>query len=120
MSPIIRGIFGQPKGKLDIKKLIDDPNGKSLIVNLSKGELGNVTSSLVGSMLTTSYAQAANARADLDEEDRRDHCLYMDEFQNFKNPIIISILSEARAMRLSMVLAHQFLSQLDEELQARF
>jgi len=91
--------------------------GKVLICNLSKGRLGEETSSLLGALLTTGFAQAAEGRAAIPEEQRRDFGLYIDEFQNFATTSFATVLAEARKYRLSLVLAHQFLSQVPDALQ---
>ena len=90
-------------------------DGKILIVNLSKGRLGEDNSTLLGALLVTSIQQAAMTRADIPESDRRDFSLYVDEFQNFTTGSFASVLSEARKYRLSLIVAHQYLSQLDDQ-----
>ena len=89
--------------------------GKILIINLSKGRLGEDNSTLLGAFIVTSIQQAAMTRANIPEVERRDFFLYVDEFQNFISGSFASILSEARKFRLSLIIAHQYLSQLDEE-----
>ena len=113
-SPAIRNILGQPKSTIDIPAIMD--GGRILIVNLSKGRIGEEPAHLLGAFLTTAIAQAAEGRAVMPEEDRRDFTLYADEFQNFATESFASILSEARKYRLSLVLAHQFLGQLPPSL----
>jgi hypothetical protein len=85
-----------------------------LIVNLSKGRLGEGPAHLLGAFLATAFAQAAESRANIPEANRRDFTLYADEFQNFATDSFASILSEARKWRLSLTLAHQFLGQLPQ------
>ena len=85
-----------------------------LIVNLSKGRRGEDNSTLLGALLVTSIQQAAMPRADVPEIERRDFSLYVDEFQNFTTGSLASVLSEARKYRLSLIVAHQYLTQLDE------
>ena len=109
-APAIRNIIGQPKSTIDIAHIMD--SGRILIVNLSKGRIGEGPTHLLGAFLTTAIAQAAEARAAIAEEDRRPFTLYADEFQNFATESFASILSEARKYRLSLVIAHQFLGQL--------
>lgn len=109
-SPAIRNIVGQQRSTLDISHLMD--NGKVLIVNLSKGRLGEGPAHLLGALLVSAFAQAAEGRASMAENDRRDFTLYVDEFQNFGTEAFAAILSEARKWRLNLVLAHQFLGQL--------
>lgn len=109
-SPALRNILGQPKSTLDICRVMDD--GQVLIVNLSKGKLGEGPTNLLGALVTTAFAQAAETRANQLEDERRDFQLVADEFQNFATESFSAILSEARKYRLSLVLAHQFLGQL--------
>ena len=91
--------------------------GQVLVCNLSKGRLGDETSNLLGALLATGFAQAAHGRAAVPEEERRDFTLFIDEFQNFTTSSFADMLSEARKYRLSLVVAHQFLSQVPEFLQ---
>ena len=111
-STTIRAIVSQPGRSLDLREVMD--NGQVLIVNLSKGRLGEDNSTLLGALLVTSIQQAAMTRADIPEADRRDFSLYVDEFQNFTTGSFASVLSEARKYRLSLIVAHQYLTQLDE------
>jgi hypothetical protein len=108
--PLLRNILGQQRPTLDLSGIMN--SGRILIANLSKGELGEGPSYLLGALLTTAFAQAAQARASIVETQRRDFHLYADEFQNFATDSFASILSEARKYRLSLTLAHQFLGQL--------
>ena len=109
-SPILRNILGQHRPTLDIPAIMN--SGRVLIVNLSKGNLGEGPSHLLGALLTTAFSQAAESRASIPEHERRDFHLYADEFQNFATDSFATILSEARKYRLSLTLAHQFLGQL--------
>jgi hypothetical protein len=109
----IRAIVTQPGKSLDLRQVMDD--GKVLIVNLSKGRVGEDNSTLLGAFLVTSIQQAAITRADVPEASRRDFYLYVDEFQNFTTDSFASVLSEARKFRLSLIVAHQYLSQLNEQ-----
>ena len=109
-SPLIRNIIGQPKSTIDVPGIMD--GGRILVVNLSKGRIGEGPTHLLGAFLTTAIAQAAEGRAAIPEENRRPFTLYADEFQNFATESFATILSEARKYRLSLVLAHQFLDQL--------
>lgn len=111
-SPMLRNILGQHRPTLDIASIMND--GRVLVVNLAKGNLGEGPSYLLGALLTTTIAQAAEARAAIPEHQRRDFHLYADEFQNFATDSFASILSESRKYRLSLTLAHQFLGQLPE------
>ncbi len=111
-DPIIRRILGQAKNTLNFRKIMDE--GKILLVNLSKGGLGELNSYLLGSILVIMLFTAALSRYDLPPEQRNPFCLYIDEFQNFTTDTVQSMLSEARKYRLSLVLAHQNLKQLSE------
>lgn len=113
VSTNIRAIVTHAAPSLDLRKIMDE--GKVLIVNLSKGRLGEDNSTLLGAFLVTSLQQAAMTRADVPESDRRDFYLYVDEFQNFTTGSFAAVLSEARKFRLGLIVAHQYLSQLDEE-----
>ena len=109
-SPIMRNILGQTKKSFDLRFMMD--NRKILVVNLSKGQLGENMANLLGSLLTTSIYQAAMGRAAVAEEEREDFHLYIDEFQNFTTDAFDAIVSEARKYRLSLTVAHQYLDQL--------
>lgn len=111
-SPILRNIIGQSRNRLDLRRLMDE--GKVLIVNLSKGSIGDDASALLGSFLVTAIQLAAMSRADLPETARRDFFLYVDEFQNFATDSFAAILSEARKYRLNLTIANQYLAQMDE------
>ncbi len=100
-STTIQAIVSQPGRSLDLREVMD--NGQVLIVNLSKGRLGEDNSTLLGALLVTSIQQAAMTRADIPEADRRDFSLYVDEFQNFTTGSFASVLSEARKYRLSLM-----------------
>jgi type IV secretory pathway TraG/TraD family ATPase VirD4 len=109
-SPIMRNILGQTKKSFDLRFMMD--NRKILVVNLSKGQLGEDMANLLGSLLTTSIYQAAMGRATVPEEEREDFHLYIDEFQNFTTDAFDAIVSEARKYRLCLTVAHQYLDQL--------
>ncbi|TRZ80236.1 DUF87 domain-containing protein [bacterium] len=111
-SPLIRNIVGQTKSKIDIKEVMN--TGKILIMNLSKGRIGEDNSALLGAMMITRLQLAAMSRIDIPEEKRRDFYLYVDEFQNFATESFANILSEARKYRLNIILAHQYITQLEE------
>jgi len=112
-TPFIRNIVGQTKTSIDFRKVMDQ--GKILICNLSKGRLGEENSSLLGSLIVTKLQLAAMERIDMPEGSRKDFYLYVDEFQNFVSTEIFShILSEARKYRLNLIMAHQYISQLDD------
>lgn len=111
-SSIIRNIVAQPKSTIDMKDIMD--NGKILLINVSKGRIGEDNSALLGAMLITKLQLAAMDRAVIAEEDRRDFYLYVDEFQNFATESFATILSEARKYRLNLIIAHQYITQMEE------
>jgi len=113
VNSTIRAIVTHPRPALDFRRIMD--NGQVLIVNLSKGRLGEDNSTLLGALLVTSIQQAAMTRADMPESERKDFSLYVDEFQNFTTGSFAAVLSEARKFRLSLIVAHQYLSQLAPE-----
>ncbi len=114
-NPLIRNIVGQTKTKFDLSRIMDD--GGILIMNLSKGQIGEDNSSLLGSLMVTELYLAALRRAKRHENERRDFYLYIDELQSFATDDFPSILSEARKYRLNMAgLANQFISQLPPNL----
>ena len=113
-NPMIRNIVGQQKSRIHMRQIMDEK--KILIMNLSKGRVGEDSSMLMGAMLITKIQQAAMSRIDMEnEEQRADFYLYVDEFQNFATESFAGILSEARKYRLDLVLAHQYVAQLEEE-----
>ncbi|MFH1099177.1 MAG: type IV secretion system DNA-binding domain-containing protein [Candidatus Uhrbacteria bacterium] len=109
-NTMVRNIVGQQRSGLNFREAMD--KGKIIIVNLSKGKIGEMPAKLFGLLIVTKLQMAALARADMPEEDRRDFYLYMDEFQNFVTDSIATILSEARKYKLNLILAHQYISQL--------
>jgi hypothetical protein len=109
-TPLIRNIVGQVTSKLDIRHAMD--TGKIILLNLSKGKLGEDNSAFLGSMFVTKFQLDAMSRADIPEKDRRDFYLYVDEFQNFATDAFATILSEARKYRLNLTMAHQYVGQL--------
>jgi CxxC-x17-CxxC domain-containing protein len=111
-NPLIRNIIGQPKSAFDIRDIMDKK--KIFIMNLSKGRIGEENSRLIGAMLITKIYLAAMSRVDVPEEERSDFYLYVDEFQNFATESFKDILSEARKYRLNLILAHQYIAQMDE------
>lgn len=112
-APLIRNIIGQEKTSFDIRKVMDE--GKILIVNLSKGLIGEDASHLLGALIVTRLQLAAMSRVDVPEEERKDFYLYVDEFQNFATEAFANILSEARKYHLCLTLAHQYITQMDEK-----
>jgi len=111
-APLIRNIIGQVKSTLDMRDIMD--KGKILILNLSKGRIGEDNSRLLGALLITKLQLAAMSRVDVPEDERRDFFLYVDEFQNYATESFVNILSEARKYRLSLILANQYVAQLEE------
>lgn len=111
-SPIVRNIFGQPSSSLNIRKVMDE--GKILLVNLSKGKIGEDNTEMIGSFIVTKMQIDAMSRTDIPEKDRRPFYLHIDEFQNFATDSFAVILSEARKYRLALIVANQYTSQLNE------
>lgn len=111
-NPLIRNIVGQPHSSIDIRHAMDEE--KIIILNLSKGRVGEDNSRLLGAMLVTKIYLAAMSRVDIPEKERRDFYLYVDEFQNFATEAFVNILSEARKYRLCLILAHQYIAQMEE------
>ncbi len=108
---LLRRIITEPEKPLNLRRSMDE--GKIILVNLAKGSIGEDTANLLGSLLISRFDLAALSRADTPEDDRRDFILYMDEFHNFTTQSLVFMLSELRKYRLSLVLAHQYLSQLE-------
>lgn len=115
-SAIIRNIVGQPKSTIDMREIMDGK--KILLLNLAKGRIGEDNSALIGAMMIVRLQLAAMSRIDMPESERQDFFLYVDEFQNFATTSFAEILSEARKFRLALVLAHQYVEQLDEKVSA--
>ena len=111
----MRPIIGQQKSSINFREIMD--NKKILLVNLSKGKIGEMNAYLLGLVIVGKILVSSLSRTDIPQEERKDFYLYIDEFQNFTTDSISSILSEARKYRLSMNIAHQFLGQLPEEIQ---
>lgn len=112
-SPIIRNILGQPKSAIDLRFAMDKK--KIVVVNLSKGKIGEDNSSLLGAMMITKFQLDAMSRANIPEKDRVDFYLYVDEFQNFATDSFATILSEARKYKLNLTMANQYIAQMPEE-----
>ena len=110
----LRNIIGQPKSTVDLKKIMDE--GRILIVNMSKGTLGEGNAHLLGAFLVSKFAQAAFSRVDTPEAKRRPFYLYADEFQDYASSGFTRILAQARNYALALTLAHQYLGQLSEAL----
>jgi len=112
-SPLIRNVVGQESSSFNVRKSMD--SNKIMILNLAKGRIGEDNSALLGAMMVTKIQLAAMGRVDIEEADRKDFYLYVDEFQNFATESFANILSEARKYRLSLILANQYIAQLQEE-----
>lgn len=110
----IRNIVGQEKSTIDLKFIMD--NRRILLVNLAKGRIGEDKANLLGSVIVTKLYLAALERQNIPEEQRKDFHLYIDEFQNFSTDVFPSILSESRKYRLNLILAHQYLHQLSDNI----
>jgi len=113
MSPLVRNIVGQVSSRLDLATVMDDR--RILIVNLSKGELGEDKANLLGSMLITAFHLAALSRTTVSAESRQNFHLYVDEFQSFATESFASMLSEARKYGLCLTLSHQYIGQLADD-----
>src|SRR3990167_1224407 len=111
-NALIRNIIGQTKSTINMRKIMDE--GKILILDLSKGRIGEDNSRLLGALLITKIQLAAMSRVDIPEPEREDFYLYVDEFQNFATESFANILSEARKYRLNLILGHQYITQMDE------
>ncbi len=118
-NPLIRNIVGQAKSTFDIRDIMD--NKKILIINLSKGRIGEGNTNLLGSMLITKIYLAAMSRADLSPAEiakKPNFYFFVDEFQSFANKSFASILSEARKYKLNLTIAHQYIEQMEEEVRS--
>ncbi len=118
-NPLVRNIIGQPKSSFDLRKLMDEQ--KIIIINLSKGRVGEQNANLLGSMLITKIYLSAMSRADVSESTLKNlpnFYLYVDEFQSFANESFADILSEARKYKLNLTIAHQYIEQMSEEVRA--
>lgn len=118
-NPLIRNIIGQSKSTFDFRKMMDE--GKIIIINLSKGRVGESNANLLGGMLITKIYLSAMSRADVSEKTLQtlpNFYLFVDEFQNFANESFADILSEARKYKLNLTVAHQYIEQMTEEVRA--
>lgn len=118
-NPLVRNIIGQPKSSFDIREMMD--NKKIIIINLSKGRMGESNAQLLGSLLVTKIYLAAMSRADAgphEIENLPDFSLFVDEFQSFANESFADILSEARKYKLNLHITHQYVEQMPEEVRA--
>ena len=114
-SPTIRQILEHPTSTIDLEDIMN--NGKILILNLAQGKLGEDNAALLGAMIITKMQLAAMNRVNIPETERKDFYLYVDEFQNFATTSFIKILSEARKYRLNIILANQYIGQVEEDVQ---
>jgi type IV secretory pathway TraG/TraD family ATPase VirD4 len=112
-DPRLNAILTQPKSAFDLRHIIDE--GKILLVNLAKGRIGEDGSSLLGSLLVSRLELAALSRADAPEELRRDFFIYLDEFHTFTTLSLATMLAELRKYRVSLIMAHQYLAQLEPD-----
>jgi len=110
----MRNIIGQTKSGFNLREIMD--NKKILLVNLSKGRMGELNSKLLGIIFVMKFQAAAMGRADMSEDQRTDFSLYVDEFQNFATDSFESILSEARKYRLNLIMGNQFMTQLTDKI----
>lgn len=110
----MRNIIGQTKSGFNLREIMD--NRKILLVNLSKGKMGELNSKLLGIIFVMKFQAAAMSRANLEEDQRVDFSLYVDEFQNFATDSFESIMSEARKYRLSLIMGNQFMTQLTDKI----
>lgn len=113
-NDLMRPIIAQQKSALNFREIMDE--GKILLINLSKGRIGEINSHLLGMVIVGKILMAALSRADMPEDERKDFYLYIDEFQNVTTDSISQILSEARKYKLNLIIAHQFIGQLSEEI----
>jgi hypothetical protein len=113
-SPILHRIVTEPEKTIHIRKMMDE--GKILLVNLAKGQIGEDSSGLLGGLLITTIGLAAFSRAEIPEEKRRDFYVYVDEFQNFTTLSVANMIAELRKYRVGLVLANQYLHQLDPDI----
>lgn len=113
-NEMMRNIIGQTQSAFDMRDIMD--NKKILLVNLSKGKMGDLNSKLMGMIFVMKFQAAAMSRANVPEAERQDFCLYVDEFQNFSTDSFATIMSEARKYHLNLVVANQFTTQLSDEI----
>jgi len=109
-NSIMRNTIGQKKSAFNFRKVMDE--GKILLVKLSKGEIGDLNTQLLGLVIISKIQMAAMSRTDIPEDKRREFFLYVDEFQNFATDSFCAILSEARKYHLNLIMAHQYINQL--------
>jgi TraM recognition site of TraD and TraG len=110
-DPVLNAILTQPKSSFDLRRIMDE--GKIFLVNLAKRKIGEDSAALLGALLVSRIGLTGLSRADAPENERRDFYLYLDEFQSFTTLSLANMMSELRKYRVSLILAHQYLSQLD-------
>ncbi len=110
-DPVLNAILTQPKSAFDLRRIMDE--GRILLVNLAKGKIGEDSAALLGALLVSRIGLTGLSRADVPENERRDFYLYLDEFQSFTTLSLANMMSELRKYRVNLILAHQYLSQLD-------
>jgi hypothetical protein len=110
---MIRNIIGQSDSAFNFRKVMDER--KILLINLAKGRIGEENSQFLGLILVPKILVAAMSRQDIPKDKREDFFLYVDEFQNFATPDFAQILSEARKYKLNLIVANQFIGQMEEE-----
>ncbi len=113
-NTMMRNIIGQPKSSFNLRDVMD--NKKILLVNLSKGRMGELNSKLLGMIFVMKFQAAAMSRADMPEDQRNDFCLFVDEFQNFSTESFATILAEARKYHLNLMVANQYIGQLTDDI----
>ncbi len=113
-NTMMRNIMGQTKSGFNLREIMD--NNKILLVNFSKGKTGELNAKLLGMIFVMKFYAAAMSRDDIPEEQRKDFCLYVDEFQNFSTDSFESILSEVRKYRLNLIVGNQFMTQLTDKI----
>lgn len=114
-NPLVRNIIGQSRSSFEIRDIMDKQ--RILILNLSKGQMGEDNSAFLGALMVAKIQLATMARADVPESARPDFYLFIDEFHNFATLSFANILAEVRKYRLNLILAHQYVTQLEEEVQ---
>ncbi len=112
-NPVVRNIIGQPKSSFNIRQIMDER--KILIVNLTRGLIGEDNAALLGALMVTKIQLGAMSRADIDQSERAPFYLYVDEFQNFATDSFATILSEARKYGLNLTVANQYIAQMSQE-----
>ncbi|MBP7804951.1 MAG: type IV secretory system conjugative DNA transfer family protein [Candidatus Pacebacteria bacterium] len=115
-DPMLRNIFGQKTNKINLEELMN--NQKIVLINICKGKIGEENSSFFGAMFLTKIKQAGMARAKIESKDRKDFYLYVDEFQNIVTDTFENLLSEARKYALNLTMAHQYVGQIPEKVEA--